>query len=347
MSKPIAVLITDIHFTLATLERAAAAFLKAQFKAKILNVPLVVLGDTLDAKRIIAAECANKLIELLSVKDAPDTIFLVGNHDKINEKSEDHALNFLKPLATVIDAPKTGRLSGTKVLLMPYQHDTNVIKNILSEEVFFPPSLILMHQGVMGSEAGHYIQDKSACPKEWFEDFRVISGHYHKKQDIKCGRPRKGGLGLFSYLGNPYTLNFGEARDGEKGYHILNSDGSLELVSLDLPKHVVFELTADWLGQKGLVTPGAFAKEQDFLWIKVHGTSEQLASLTRTSIAESLFLQGRSFKLDLVKAEAKADIDIKSTSQDKSVILDKLIDSLTNVDDKQKKRLKATWRDFT
>lgn len=343
MSKPIAVLITDIHFTLATLERAAAAFLKAQFKAKLLGVPLVVLGDTLDAKRIIAAECANKLIELLSVKDAPDTIFLVGNHDKINEKSEEHSLNFLKPYATVVDSPAEGFLSGVEALLIPYQHDINVIKNMLEDDNYRKPTLILMHQGVMGSEAGHYIQDKSACPKEWFADFRVISGHYHKKQDIKCGRPRKGGAGLFSYLGNPYTLTFGEANHGEKGYHILSSDGSLELVSLDLPKHVIVSIEAD---ENGLVDgqDAERIKPDDFVWVKVRGSKQVLSRLKKLDFKN---IGVESFKFDLIPLETKADIDIKSTSQDKSIILDKLIDSLTNVDDKQKKRLKATWRDFT
>lgn len=341
VSKPIAVLITDIHFTLPTLERAAAAFLKAQFKAKILNVPLVVLGDTLDAKRIIAAECANKLIELLSVKDAPDTIFLVGNHDKINEKSKDHALNFLKPYATVVDSPAEGFLSGVEALLIPYQHDISVIEAMLKDDNYRKPSLILMHQGVMGSEAGHYIQDKSACPKEWFEDFRVVSGHYHKKQDIKCGRPRKGGVGLFTYLGNPYTLNFGEANDPDKGYHILYDDGSLELVPLELPKHRILEIDLNSTYAKAV-----FQRVDDILWIKVTGTKEQLSKFDKKSFMEQN-PHFKNFKLDLIPLETKADIDIKSTSQGKSNILDKLIDSLTNVDDKQKKRLKKTWRDFT
>lgn len=345
MNKPIAVLITDIHFTLATLDKAAAAFLKAQFKAKILGVSLVVLGDTLDAKRIIAAECANKLIELLSVKDAPDTIFLVGNHDKINEKSEEHALNFLKPYATVVDKPAEGFLSEIEVMLIPYQHDNSIIKNILKDEDYAAPKLLLMHQGIMGSEAGHYIQDKSACPKEWFKNHRVVSGHYHKTQDIVCAMPGDNGVGIFTYLGNPYTLNFGEANDPEKGYHVLYEDGSLELIPLKLSRHVIVELES-WTVSNPNRIGTVKAKPNDILWIKINGPKEELSKLTKSQVAKACSLT-QDFKLDLIPLETKTDIDIKSSTQDKATLLDGLIDSLTNVDDNHKKRLKSMWKEFS
>jgi len=129
MSKPAAVLISDIHFSLPNLELASAALLRAQFKAALLKVPLVIAGDLMDTKANMRAEVVNKLIQLFSVKDNPDTIILVGNHDLINEKGKSHSLNFLKPYTTVIDRPVTGELLNLEVMLIPYISDKGVVNS--------------------------------------------------------------------------------------------------------------------------------------------------------------------------------------------------------------------------
>jgi DNA repair exonuclease SbcCD nuclease subunit len=342
--KPIAVMISDIHFTINTLEEASAVFLKAQFKAKTLGVPIVVAGDLLDAKAIMRAECVNRIIDLVSAKDAPDMIFLVGNHDKINEKSDSHSLNFLKPYAVVIDKPTQGHLSGKDVMFMPYQHDRKVIKRILDDEENPPPNILIMHQGVMGSSAGHYIQDRSACPKEWFANYRVISGHYHERQDIKCGAPQKCCVGLWSYLGNPYTLSFAESNDPEKGFQILNDDGSMEFEPTNLRKHYIIELSyADSnftlkSDKRNEIYPA------DLVWVKVYGNQEDLQNATKELVRD--YIARKDFKLEFIPQESTTDKNIELKSKNKEQVLDELIDSLTNVSVGQKQRLKSIWRDF-
>jgi hypothetical protein len=59
MSKPVAVLISDVHFNLSTLELASSAMKMAQNRAVELNVPLVVAGDLTDHKAIIRGEVAD------------------------------------------------------------------------------------------------------------------------------------------------------------------------------------------------------------------------------------------------------------------------------------------------
>ena len=62
--KPIAVLISDVHYTPSSLPIAHTAMKMALSKAEALKVPLIDCGDILDSKAIIRAECANALIEL-------------------------------------------------------------------------------------------------------------------------------------------------------------------------------------------------------------------------------------------------------------------------------------------
>jgi DNA repair exonuclease SbcCD nuclease subunit len=332
MSKPIAVLISDVHFNVHTLELASLALRKAQFKALLLKVPLVIAGDLLDTKAIIRAEVANRLIELLSVKDAPETIILVGNHDLVNEKGKEHALNFLKPYAVVIENPQVGSLNGTAVQMIPYQSDPQVIIDLLTpDEESYAPQLVIMHQGVQGSAMGDYVIDKSALPKEAFAGLRVISGHYHPRQDIVC--PDEG---LVSYVGNPYTLGFGEANDPEKGFQILHDDGTLEFIPTNLRKHVIYDLTF------GTPKEGAKHNPEDLVWIKFRGTKEQLAGFPKEKLTEGL--EAVSVKIDYIPLDQETQTPSKADSMSQSDLLDSMIDSMTNTGDDTKGRLKALWR---
>lgn len=343
-NRPIAVLISDIHFTLSTLEEASSSLLKAQFKAVLLKVPLVICGDTLDSKAVIRAEIANRLIELMSKHDCPETIMLVGNHDKINEKGQGHSLNFLKPYCVVIDSIRIGKLGNTDVVMIPYQSDSNVIKDFLKDEDCPKESIIIMHQGLQGSDSGEYIQDHSALTHEDIQDFRVISGHYHRRQDIKTGRPRKGALGMFSYIGNPYTLSFGEAEHPEKGFQILMDDGTLEFVPTNLRKHVVIETV---YRETGWGFPAKTVNQNDILLVKAKGPKSKLNLLNKAEIKKALNFNG-DFRLDLIPTDNEVDLNAVHTKNDMSQaeLLDSMIDSLTTTDDNTKIRLKQLWKAF-
>lgn len=333
--KPIAVLISDIHFTPATLSLSVKALTSAIDLSIDLDVPLIICGDTLDTKAIIRAEVANRLIGLLSPKRRQPTYMLVGNHDLLNEKGTAHALEFLRPYVQVIDRPTIEFIGDDEVALIPYQNDPVVLQDAITAVP--KGSVIIMHQGVQGADMGHYVQDKTSLPRDVFGDYRVISGHYHRRQDIKTGRPRKGAVGLFSYLGNPYSLTFGEANDGPKGISILLDNGHLEFRPLNLRKHIVVTRTID-----NLMAPVEGYAEGDLAWLKVYGSRIDLAKVKKKDML-SLFA-GNDFKLDKIVDTEEATPEseaIKGESDGER--FDRLIDARSNniID---ANALKKAWR---
>lgn len=345
-SKPLAVLISDIHYNINTLEIADKALNLAIDKSNELKIPLIIAGDLHDTKANIRAECQKRIKETLDrVKtnfnwygdydyndDSPALIIIRGNHDSLNEKSNEYVME----LPGIIETPGfTNDVSFNRnsVYLIPYCSNpvdfTNYLKTIDKN------SLIIMHQGVKGSNSGEYYNDKSAIDSSLLADFRVISGHYHYRQDIKCGRPQQNAVGLLSYLGNPYTLNFGEANDPEKGFHVLYDNGLLEFIPTNLRRHKIIE-----------VDYNKTYKIDDLnliLWLKVKGPREELIKLDKQQISKQFGLT-KDFKLDFLPIDTKTKHIKYDMSQDQQ--FDNLIDSLSNTDDTRKLRLKSIWREF-
>jgi DNA repair exonuclease SbcCD nuclease subunit len=339
MIEPRAVLISDVHYSLQTLEVADQAVRMAIAKSKELDVPLIVCGDLHDTKANLRGECVKAMLNTfgLTVKDdylnLVNTIVLVGNHDRINEKSTEHSLEFLRMTTQVVNKPTFTNMVGVKgksVHLIPYQHDTDVIRNYLKK--VDKGSTIIMHQGVKGSASGEYIQDRTALTEADLAGFRVISGHYHQRQSFKLPDG-----GQFDYVGNPYTFNFGEANDPDKGFQILMDDGSLEFVPTNLRKHRVIDRRVEEFGTFGLTSP----TDGDLFWVKVRGTSEQLAKVDKDFVTKHLYIT--SFRLTLISDETTTQEPERSNEMPQDELFDSLIDSL-NVEAPKKNRLKNLWK---
>lgn len=346
MPKPIAVLISDVHYSLPTLQLADAAMRMAIDKANNLKVPLIVCGDLHDTKANLRGECMNAMINTFQQCKIPPYV-LRGNHDSINEKSTEHSLGFLEAVhygSKDYDCPeeypelivKTGEyntfIHDLNLHFIPYEHDVNELRAYL--KAMPKGSTLIMHQGIEGSNSGDYIQDKSAINPQDVAGMRVISGHYHTRQTIKLP-----GDGIWDYVGNPFTLNYAEANDPPKGYQILMSDGSLEFMPTNLRKHVVFEGTMSSLEYD---MPG-LGLTDDLAWVKIKDKRENLI-LGKAEVAKRLKFQ-IPFRLDLIPTDSKTQADMR-LNLSQGPLLDYLIDSLTNTSDEQKTRLKQTWKDL-
>lgn len=334
MSSPVAVIIGDIHFTVPTLDLAIASLSAAREKAKKLNVPLVINGDTLDTKAIIRGECANAIIDVLSYIEPEQVYINTGNHDLISSKGTESSLNFLRPYANVVKVPSY--IDEVKSWIIPYFDSGEELTTVLSYISHIAPGArLIMHQGVMGADMGHYVKDTSSLPKDVYADFRVIASHYHRRQDIKCGRPRKGAVGLFSYISNPYTLGFGEANDPEKGFQVLHDDGTLEFIPTDIRKHIVFDFTFDQIDRI------PYTRAQDLIWVKITGRRSELDTLNKQKIAYNL---GRNdFKLDLIPTD-ETKLRKDTSKLNNTELMDLVIDS-TGESEEYRKELKGLWRE--
>jgi len=326
MSKPLAVCISDVHYNLNTLEVADAAMRLAINHANRLDVPLIVCGDLHDTMANLRADCVFAMLKTFAIcKTVP--YVLVGNHDKINEKSKDNALGFLSRHVELIDKP--ARRFGIEFI--PYQYDLDVLRAHLT--TLRKDCIIIMHQGVKGKPAGDYIVDHSALDVSDLAGHRVISGHYHTRQQFELPEG-----GLMDYIGNPYTLTYGEANDPVKGYQVLMDDGSLEFVPTNLRNHVVFE--HDCEGLDIWLNTGKLPDAQDLVWLKIKDVKANLTGLTKEMLSR-YFKQ--PVKLDLIPTDTQAQPDAQPDLTG-GPLLDALIDSLSGTTTSTKDRLKDLWR---
>ncbi len=331
MSNPIAVIISDVHYNMNTLQVADAAVNMAIDSANDLEIPLIVAGDLHDTKANLRGECIEAMIKTFRRCKIP-AIVLVGNHDLINERSKSHSLEFLRPHANLVDAPIKNLIPYWTFI--PYQSDIEELKNFL--KILKPGSKIILHQGIKGSNAGDYIQDKSAIDQQDVAGFRVISGHYHTRQTIQLPDG-----GKWDYLGNPFTLTYGEANDPPKGYHILMDDGSLEFVPTNLREHKILDYTVGQLKGEAIF----LGEDQDLVWVKIRGTREELQNITKHQVAMDLDI-AQSFRLDIIPDDAVTEVESTKEDAPQDQVLDSLIDSLTNTSDECKLRLKDLWKDL-
>lgn len=333
---PKAVLCSDIHFSISTLDLASSALTQAINKAKDLKVPLIIAGDLHDTKALLRGEVVNRIISIMSQKWGTilDSIhILIGNHDLINEKGKEDSLNFLNAYATMHRS--TEYVCELGMHMIPYHSDLDKLQATL--RTIPKGATIVMHQGIHSADMGHYVHDKSAAPKNWFKDFRVISGHYHRAQDIKCGPLRKGGVGLFSYIGSPYTVSFAEAKDGLKGFRVLYADGTLELVPTNLRKHIVVE--------REIINACAPIPEYvngDLVWMKLRSPKSLLDAAKKEYIGKRV-LGHSNFKLDKISKDMSGkEYKDKNPLKD-SEVLDRIIERCAESEEK-KDELRTLWR---
>lgn len=337
MSNPVAVVLGDVHFSVSTLELASAALEQARDLAKELSVPLIINGDLLDGKAVIRGECANRLIRLLSAEEhrPPRIIVNIGNHDLLAEKSLHHSLNFLRPYAEIIDKPTFD--AALNSWFIPYFNDGQALEAVLKD---IPAgSRLFMHQGVLGADMGAYAADRTSLPTTAFADFRVISSHFHRRQDIKCGRPRKSAVGLYSFIGSPYSITFAEANDGPKGNTVVYDDGTTELFPTNLRKHVKLDITVD--EQETMSTTGTWPQvaPNDLLWVVLRGPASRLEKVSKAALGAAL-IGHSSFRLEKITDEAEDLAPGEAEHQPPLEVLTVLIDKLPESAE-QKTTLKA------
>lgn len=333
IADPLFVLISDVHYNINTMYLADKAMEQAINKANELNIPLMITGDLHDTKANLRGECINIILNRFKTAYHKPSI-IIGNHDLLNEKSKQHSLTFLSNSAFITDLSQIHVTADT--VCIPYHSNPEEFKNLL---LGIPKeSIILAHQGIIGSNFGEYFVDHSAVHIEDVAGRRIISGHYHNRQDIKLPEG-----GLWSYVGNPYTLSYAEANDPPKGFQILYKDGSLEFIPTNLRKHIIIEAEVD---DSCAYYPAKKINPDDLVWIKIKGSLENISNINRKNVRK--LLEGLSlpeyFKLDLISTSIKYEKIKNIDKLTQENILDTIIDTKAGVSEDRKIRLKKIWK---
>jgi DNA repair exonuclease SbcCD nuclease subunit len=336
--KPVAVIISDVHYSLKTLELADAAMRLAIAHANKLDVDLIVAGDLMNDKANMRAEVVSRMIETFGLLQPESEAYVLrGNHDQVNEKSQEHALDFLaqNPNIYVIDEPVVHMIGNTLICFIPYYHDPEKLRQLLRS--IDPSQTLIMHQGIRNADGGDYIQDHSAITVDDVAGHRVISGHYHNRQTIELSDG-----GQWDYVGNPYTLTFGEANDPPKGFQVLYNDGSLEFVLTNLRRHRKQRFTSTQV-LRGMALD---YKDIDLYWIQVTGPKAELDCISKDSLLRQLGLTDARLRLELIPDTVELSATEPMADMSNDQLLDSIIDSATNVTDDQKTRVKGLWKNL-
>lgn len=329
MKTPIAVLISDIHYTVQNLELCSNAVQQAIDKASALYVDLIIAGDLNDSKAIIRGEVANELIRLFADRESNwrthcNVHLIPGNHDLLSVKDNSHSLNFLAPYVSLSDRVQK---TASGLYLVPYQVSNEAFLDAIKH---IPKgSTIVAHQGFKGANLGSYFKDDTSVNPEAVKYLRVVSGHYHMHQNI----------GTVTYIGSPFTQTFAEANDGPKGFCVLYSDGSVEQIPTDLRKHIIVERT-----MKDLYEPVTDYVYGDIVQIKVTALYSELDKIDKKHLGMKL-LRTQDFRLDKVHIDPPARV-YKNAQTTVPALLDEIIDNIQE-SDTIKAELKQLWRKLT
>lgn len=199
-------------------------------KVESYELPIIWLGDLLDTKDIVRAQCLNAYYKYFSTSKLQH-IVLVGNHDYTTSECKEHSLEPLKALKNVKIVDKPFRIQD--ILFLPYYRDNNLLR----QELYKPGGIkfVVGHLDIKSFDYGNgFISEEGMHPDE-FEQYKlVISGHYHKFQNTHN----------ILYLGTPFSHNFGEANQ-DKYLGIFDDEPlSFNVFKTKFPSHVSVEINA-------------------------------------------------------------------------------------------------------
>lgn len=173
---------------------------------------VVVAGDITDKKsdhkaRFVkrVADSFMTLATLLRDRCKCELVWVVGNHDHLNDPQYPF-FGFLRHLGVeVVTRPRTQLLSGFLTYLIPHSYEPMQQREDINFQYLKDSDVIIMHETFNGAKASN----GSKLPGSSFKMFRNLnavcfSGDIHVPQQ----------LGPITYIGTPYGVHFGDVYEG-------------------------------------------------------------------------------------------------------------------------------------
>lgn len=311
MKKEVAICINDPHIGKDTIQAFKDNWNECMGIAVSRKIKYILVGGDMFLSRV-----SQTLSILLTVQEclqeASDAGLIVilepGNHDKVDQEDVRSYCHIFKGINNVIVVDEhmavTPPDSDVAIHMMPYFPETGSFKERLKrvELIEDKKNLLYCHQGINGGLAHSDDSSNKELPTHIFKRFdATLVAHYHN-------RVRLEGTNIY-YIGSSRQHNFGE--DTEKGYTIINNDGSFDFVENQInTRYITFEGQFDDI-DKAFMSEIAETKEEGFrVRVIIHCKSTQ-----RKLINKSDFVKAGAAKVDI--KEEKVDengVKVKSSS---------------------------------
>lgn len=251
--KPIGLILTDTHLKEDNIELVTDIWVQAINKCQELYINnIYFIGDFFTARKaqsLIVDEAGRNIINKI-IKAEINLIIIPGNHDKVDLDSQSSYLDEYtgKNFITIFKDTDCRIVNDTYNLCLhfiPYFKETGSYPEKLNKAISilkkyndqFPKQnnkhILLTHIAVNGvrNNDGSVIENNLRGTQFSFFD-KVFVGHYHNQSFIEPN---------IYYIGSAYQANFGE--DENKGFTILNDDGSHEFIQSNFPKYIKVKLS--------------------------------------------------------------------------------------------------------
>ena len=208
-----------------------------------------------------------------------------GNHDRTDYESEKSFLDPFKhhPNLVLINDYNTITFDGVNLHLIPFFKESLWLEKF--NEYKFDgnwnlKNILCSHIAVNGSRSNDGTEMNNGIPHSLFKDFdKVFLGHFHDMQ-----QPAKNIFHLPSIQQN----NFGE--NNEKGFTVLYSDGSHELVKSKFKEYVKVKIDVDKVSKKELndmVTEYSNQAKDSYIRFILEGTEDKIKSINKDVLQSS------------------------------------------------------------
>lgn len=241
MSNPILLLLTDTH-----LKKGNEVLIKSIFEdaikiCKEKKIGLAFLGDFFTSREAQTLETLLHAKDILTFlqKSGVKCYFISGNHDKTNlndDKSYLDAFPIWDNTTMFLFTNKLMYIGGCLIHFLSYykESDGTFVEKLNSEKET-RIDFLLTHiavTGVKNNDGSKVVNNLS--PKKTFAKYnKVFTGHYHDHSTFDN----------IVYIGSTHQAN--HAEDLDKGYTILNDDGSYEQIKSNFPYYVTIEVGSD------------------------------------------------------------------------------------------------------
>lgn len=186
------------------------------------------LGDLLDRRGLIEAECLNSLHKYFSNSNFTHHV-LVGNHDLINLHSKEHSLKSLGSIKNVI-LYDSFNSSLQDILVMPYTKNPQHFLKCVKES---SAKYLICHQGVKEFTFGSGYTEDEAVGLDDLKQFKlVIAGHYHTPKEMEN----------VVYLGSPFSHSFSESNESKRLGVFDTESGNIEYIPTNFRRHMTYNV---------------------------------------------------------------------------------------------------------